>query len=252
MPKHSTSWGDVAGWYDDLLGSPDSYQRTLILPNLLRLVAPKVGQRILDLACGQGFFAHAFADAGAKVVAVDVSEELVRIGRSRDAATRIAWHVAPSHKLPFLANGSVDAAAMILSIQNIDDARATFAECRRVLRPDGVLHLVLNHPAFRAPKRTSWGWDEKTKTQYRRIDAYLTETKKKIAMHPGSAPSVSTLSFHRPLQFYVKTLARTGFAVVNLEEWMSNKKSDSGSRAAAENKARNEIPLFMYIEAKAL
>ena len=43
--NNKTSWGNVAGWYDDLLEkSPDSYQEKVILPNLLRIIDPKPGQ----------------------------------------------------------------------------------------------------------------------------------------------------------------------------------------------------------------
>jgi hypothetical protein len=37
--------------------------------------------------------------------------------------------------------------------------------------------------------------------------------------------------------------------VESLEEWPSHKNSNSGPRAAAENTARKEIPLFMAIRA---
>ena len=54
--KKKTSWGKVATWYDEYLeGEKDSYQRQVILPNLVRLVAPRKGLRVLDIACGQGF-----------------------------------------------------------------------------------------------------------------------------------------------------------------------------------------------------
>ena len=69
-------------------------------------------------------------------------------------------------------------------------------------------------------------------------------------MHPGISGSAKTLSFHRPLQYYFKALAKAGFAVDRLEEWISHKASDSGPRAKAENVARKEIPLFLYLSAK--
>jgi hypothetical protein len=39
----------------------------------------------------------------------------------------------------------------------------------------------------------------------------------------------------------------SGFALVDMEEWISNKVSTPGRRAEAENIARNEIPLFMSL-----
>jgi ubiquinone/menaquinone biosynthesis C-methylase UbiE len=50
-----TDWGDVAGWYDQLVGEAGSeYHREVVLPGVLRLLAPQPGQKIIDIACGQG------------------------------------------------------------------------------------------------------------------------------------------------------------------------------------------------------
>lgn len=253
MPKEPTSWGDVAEWYDKLLGGKDSFQANVILPNLTRLMAVAPGDRMLDLACGQGFFSHAFAGQGASVTGVDVSEELIALAKKNapkaKGAGSASFAVAPSHALKPVAAASIGKAAIVLAIQNIADVKGTFAECARVLVAGGTLHLVLNHPAFRVPKGSGWEWDERG-AQFRRVDRYMTEAKVKIQMRPGDAPALTTISFHRPLQFYVKSLAKAGFAVTNLEEWISHRSSDSGPRAAEENRARKEIPMFMYLEAR--
>jgi hypothetical protein len=93
-----------------------------------------------------------------------------------------------------------------------------------------------------------WGYDEKTNTQYRRVDRYLSELREKIQMHPGERPEEMTVSFHRPFQFYFKAFKKAGLAVVNMEEWSSGKKSQPGPRAEAENRSRAEFPLFMVFE----
>jgi hypothetical protein len=70
-------------------------------------------------------------------------------------------------------------------------------------------------------------------------------------MNPGAKPGESkltTISFHRPLQAYVKALHAAGFAISRLEEWTSHKKSEKGPRQDSENKSRKEIPLFMCLE----
>src|SRR5688500_792425 len=61
----STSWGGVADWYDRLLGGEDTFQKNVIGPHLERLMALRAGDRVLDVACGPGFFTAAFAAAGA-------------------------------------------------------------------------------------------------------------------------------------------------------------------------------------------
>lgn len=71
-------------------------------------------------------------------------------------------------------------------------------------------------------------------------------------MHPGKTNSPQTISYHRPLQYYFKLFQKSGFAVQRLEEWISHRVSDSGPRAKAENDARKEFPLFLYLGATKL
>lgn len=149
-----------------------------------------------------------------------------------------------------IQTGSVDIAAIILAVQNIERAHLVFAECARVLKPNGRLLIVMNHPAFRVPQASSWSWDNDAQTQYRRVDAYLSEAKVKIEMHPGKRKSESTITFHRPLQVYVKHLSKAGFGISRLEEWISNRQGPKGKRFAASEKARKEIPLFLFLEAR--
>ncbi len=252
----STSWGKVADWYDDLLKEDDTYQAKVILPNLLRLVAPSKDETILDLACGQGFFSRALAVSGARVIGVDISEELIEKAKApfdRSGDLLIHYAVAPSHQLPMIPSGTVDKVVIVLALQNIEKMKETMEECARMLSPGGKLYIVLNHPAFRIPKRSSWGFDEAANIQYRRIDGYLSEGKFEIEMKPGAAASgkkgEATVSFHRPLQVYFKHLAKAGFAVTRFEEWDSHKKSQKGKRSDAEDTARKEIPLFLCMEA---
>ncbi len=250
MSIQKTSWGKVANWYDNLLENKDSYQKNLILPNILRLLNIKKGEVILDLACGQGFFCREFAAFGAKVIGVDISSELIDIAKKRLSNSEIRYYVGSADNIPFIKDQTIDKTTIILSLQNIDNINGVIKECARVLKLKGILYLVLNHPAFRIPKRSSWGFDERKNIQFRRIDGYLIESKEKIQMHPGINPWEKTISFHRPLQLYFKILANNGFSVTRLEEWISPKKSMVGPRKFAEDTARREFPLFLYLECR--
>ena len=264
-----TSWEKSADWYNSFLeGSENTYQKNVILPNLLRALDIKKGQIILDLACGQGFFARQFYEAGlalrslgekgVKVIGVDLSPKMIKLAE-QNLPKEIEYHVAPAHKLPFIKDGSIDVVTIILGIQNIENISEVFKEVARVLKKSGRMFIVMNHPAFRVLKKSSWGFDENNKVQYRRVDEYLTESKNKIEMRPGSKSSKSsesskvseyTISFHRPLQVYFKILGKIGFGVIRLEEWISPKQSQPGLRQKAEDKARKEIPLFLLLEAE--
>lgn len=246
--NQSTSWEEMASWYDEFMeDSEDTYQRQVILPNLLRILSLQKNEYILDLACGQGFFTRAFYAEGSRVVGVDISPELIR--RAHDHSPKeIVYHVSRADSLPFVAAKFFDVVCITLALQNIENISGVFAECYRVLKSNGRLVMVINHPAFRVLKHSSWGWDVEKKIQYRRIDRYLHEAKVSITMHPGKKKSPSTISFHRPLQYYFKILSKHGFVVSRLEEWISHRRSAKGPRKEAEDKARKEIPLFLAIE----
>src|SRR3989344_7663868 len=72
-----TSWGPVADWYEGHLASGDTYHERVILPNLLRLLGEVKGKKILDVACGTGYFSKKLAELGASVTGTDVSPELI-------------------------------------------------------------------------------------------------------------------------------------------------------------------------------
>ena len=247
-----TSWNEVSGWYDAMLESGEgTYQKDLILPNVSRMLGLKKGERVIDIGCGQGFFAREFFKDGAFVTGIDLSAKLIATAKEH-SPKEIAFVCASASSLDFLNDGTFDASVCVSAIQNMENIAEVFEEISRVLKTGGRFVLVMNHPAFRVPKRSSWGFDESRKIQYRRVDEYISESESSIVAHPGVEVSASTLSFHRPLQFYFKALAKAGFSVHRLEEWTSRKQSELGPRANAENKARKEFPLFLSLEARKL
>src|SRR3989338_8158475 len=80
--KSDTSWGHVANWYHEHVSeSDDTYHEKVIKPNVLRILGDVNGKRILDIACGQGFFSRALNAAGAHVTGADIAPELITIAK---------------------------------------------------------------------------------------------------------------------------------------------------------------------------
>ena len=245
--KSDTSWDNSASWYDDLLERGGTYQSDLILPNLLRVLNLKTWTKVLDVGCGTGFFTRRFSAAGAIASGVDLGKDLIAVAKER-SEKKIQYHVGSAEYMNFLADKSFDQAVIVLALQNMEEPAKVLKECARVISDDGKIFLVLNHPAFRVPQKSSWGWDQENKIQYRRVDGYLSAIRAKIKMHPGEDPSLHTWTFHRSLQDYFKMFSKNNLTVTRLEEWISHKNTPAGPRAAAENLARKEIPLFLFLE----
>jgi hypothetical protein len=141
---------------------------------------------------------------------------------------------------------------------NMDPVEPLFAEMTRLLngvdqvaaRHGGRAVIVILHPAFRIPRQSRWKWDEGRKLLIRETDRYLGPLKVPIDMRPFNRPGESlTATYHRPIQAYVNGLASNGLWVNAIEEWSSHRKSQPGPRAKAEDRARDEFPLFMAIRA---
>ena len=251
-----TDWNNIASWYDRLVGETGSeYHREVVLPGTLRLLSPQPKQHILDIACGQGVLCRLLAERGAIVTGIDASRDLITAAKKHNSVLSPESSVLPSFQigdardLSFLPEASFDSAGCLLAIQNIHPIQGVFTTVARALKTGGSFVVMMMHPHFRGPKETSWGWDEKQKVQYRRVDRYLLPRKTPIVTNPGKSADVYTWSFHKPLEAYVKAAARAGLLIDALEEWPSHKTSTSGPRAAAENMARKEIPMFLALRA---
>jgi SAM-dependent methyltransferase len=59
--------------------------------------------------------------------------------------------VARLPDLSWLADRSVDGAYAVLVLEHLAELTETLAEAARVVRPGGVLAVVINHPAYTAP-----------------------------------------------------------------------------------------------------
>jgi SAM-dependent methyltransferase len=115
-----------------------------------KLLGPVDGKRILDLGCGAGHNAIALARQGAKVIAVDESEE--QIAAARDAADRegvkIELHHAPLAELAFVRADTIDGCLSAYGLAATGDLDRVFRQVHRVLRPELALVISLPHPAF--------------------------------------------------------------------------------------------------------
>lgn len=253
-----TSWQPVAEWYSTYQSTERSdHFANVIHPGAMMLLGDVEGKHILDVACGEGAFAALLTQNGARVTGVDAAPNLIDNARAR-GIPESTFTVGDASRLDDagdMLRGPFDAAACIMALMNIENINATFAGIASRLNAGVPFVAVMLHPAFRSPKRTAWGWesDRGSTRQYRRVDAYLSESHERITMNPGKAAHgarpIETDTFHRPLSVYTRSLASAGFAIDALEEWPSVRVSEPGPRADEENRARAEIPMFLGIRA---
>ena len=116
--------------------------------------APGPGTTVVDVACGTGDLALLFAGAGAQVVGVDFTYEMVALAPSKQGrgAGSLAWLQGDGLELP-VGSGVADAATIAFGLRNVADRRRCIREMARVVRPGGRV-LVLE---FSMPRQDAFG-----------------------------------------------------------------------------------------------
>ncbi|MDO9639088.1 MAG: bifunctional demethylmenaquinone methyltransferase/2-methoxy-6-polyprenyl-1,4-benzoquinol methylase UbiE [Pseudotabrizicola sp.] len=110
-------------------------------------LAPRPGQRLLDVAGGTGDVAFRFLNRapGASAVVCDLTESMLVAGRQRaeadSMADRLGWVVGDAMALPFESN-SFDVYTISFGIRNVTRIADALSEAYRVLRPGGRLMVL--------------------------------------------------------------------------------------------------------------
>ena len=144
----------VSGMFDQVAARYDVTNTVLSVGNdqlwrvaVTRAVAPRPGERILDLAAGTGASSVSLARSGAQVVAADFSPGMIAEGRRRHGAVRnIEFVEADATDLPF-GDGEFDAVTMSFGLRNVRRPKTALAELLRVTKPGGRLVICeFSHP----------------------------------------------------------------------------------------------------------
>jgi len=125
------------------LVSLDRYTRTS--PEIfLNSAAPDPADIWADIGCGPGFFTLPLAAKVARMLAVDISREMLDICRQRAeeaGANNIEYLSVIDARLP-MDDNAVDHLLLANVLHEFDDREKTISELKRVLRPGGMLYII--------------------------------------------------------------------------------------------------------------
>jgi demethylmenaquinone methyltransferase/2-methoxy-6-polyprenyl-1,4-benzoquinol methylase len=138
---------NVASRYDVMNDVMSGGVHRLWKDAMMDWLAPRNGQRLLDVAGGTGDIAFRFLKRapGAKATVLDMTESMLIEGERRSEAAQLAekldWVVGDAMALPFEDN-SFDVYTISFGIRNVTRIPDALAEAFRVLRPGGRLMVL--------------------------------------------------------------------------------------------------------------
>ena len=114
----------------------------------LHLIGDVGGKRVLEIGCGGGHCAIAFAKRGAIATGIDISDQQIKFARALAKrenvdATFLRRGVEDLSPIPEESQDVVFSAYALIYVKRLD---CCFAEVHRVLRPGGLFVFSLDHP----------------------------------------------------------------------------------------------------------
>jgi demethylmenaquinone methyltransferase / 2-methoxy-6-polyprenyl-1,4-benzoquinol methylase len=161
MPQNVTPYKDsglgkkeqVAQMFDTISGNYDGLNRVISFgidvkwrKKVLKLVASKKPNTILDIATGTGDLAILMAQTNAQeIIGLDISAGMLEVGRKKIAEkkldNRIKMVLGDSENMPF-ADDHFDAITVAFGVRNFETLEKGLAEILRVLKPNGIFVIL--------------------------------------------------------------------------------------------------------------
>ena len=216
-------WNANAAFWDSRMGEGNNFHKTLIEPTQLRLLDIKAGQKILEVACGNGQFARKMAELGANVTAVDFADKFIAIAKAK-GSHNIRYRVIDATSetdLRKLTANIFDAVVCTMALMDMENIEVLIRHVPEMLKEDGVFVFSVLHPCFNSAEnvlvheRDDLGGEVKNRYCVK-MSNYLVE-KAHLGVGMMGQPR-SQYYFHRPVSTILRYCFESGFVLDAYEE----------------------------------
>lgn len=147
------AWEANATFWDARMGEGNDFQNVLVWPATERLLALRSGERVLDVACGNGLTSRRMAALGAEVLGIDFCGPLIERARERTPQDLpIRYRVLDAtDEAALRALGAFDAVQCSMALFDMAAIEPLLRAVAGMLRPGGRFVSSLLHPCFNNP-----------------------------------------------------------------------------------------------------
>lgn len=149
--KIAQQWdANAPSWVEHVRAGHDLYRDLMNNPAFFAFVGDVSGLRVLDAGCGEGYNTRLFADRGAHMTGVDISQTMIAAAREEEEKNPlgIRYEVRSMGDLSCFDASTFDAVLSTMALMDAPDYEAALHDFHRLLKPDGLLAFSVTHPCF--------------------------------------------------------------------------------------------------------
>ena len=247
------AWDKNAEFWNERMGDGNDFFNVLLWPAVERLLQPAAGERLLDVACGNGLTSRRLAAAKARVTAFDGSAAMIAIASGHSGASEIDYRVLDAtdrDALLSLGSGAFDGALCNMALMDMAEIEPLMSALAVLLKPGGRFVFSVLHPCFNNPATVQMGELEDRNgalvTTYSvKIARYKTPfTQIGVAMHGQPVPHPY---FHRSLSLLLEPALNAGLVLDGFEEQAFPVDNSGGTTPLSWNGRFSEIPAALIV-----
>jgi SAM-dependent methyltransferase len=198
-------YDEFAEWYEQWISDAP-----LLIAAQAGLLPAVTGDRVLDIACGQGRMSRYLAMLGADVAGIDISAAM--LGKARAAGPEnITYIHADVTRHPAWWDGRpFDGCTCELALMDVDDLEGALSTVATVLRPGGWFVASIVHPCLPGSERGRSSWPPE--------QGYESEGWWTSPDHSPDGVRIRVGATHRKLSTYLNALLEAGLEAEHFVE----------------------------------
>ncbi len=208
----------------DAYSVPHVRKAHIRMPAFMRALGDVTGKNILDVGCGDGYYARLMAHQGARVTGVDFSETFINTAQKEElrsplGITYLQGDIADVLPLEDKSFDAMVADMVFVTIPTQEAYGRSISEMARLLRVGGFILISKEHPA---------NFDRQGSLTKQASPNYVVTHKEHLSYFDSLAPQhvklkiegkdVEWTNYHRTLEDFVNPWTTRGFAVTEIIE----------------------------------
>jgi SAM-dependent methyltransferase len=205
MTETQARYDEFADWYEQWIA--DAPSRIVAQAGLL---PAETGDRVLDVACGQGQLSRYLAALGADVVGIDISAAMLDRARAAGPDSITYLHADITRDLAWWDGQPFEGCTCEMALMDIDDLESALATVAAVLRPGGWFVASIVHPCLPGTAGGQSSWPPER--------GYAAEGRWTSPDHSPDGARVRVGATHRKLSTYLNALRDAGLEAEHFAE----------------------------------